>query len=229
MIVGDFLRLYKEKRDELPIGDQTKLGAQFYHRSMARVPQVVESYTDFSKGVFQQTGNTLDLALKSDDLFFTVKTDKGFRLTKDGSFTLNGEGELVNKQGDLVLSTQYFKNGMPIEVEQGKAVKINSDGTMYVDGNPIGQLLLVQPQQIRQLKKGPDNMFEFDINDAYNPNKASGAVLQGALEKSNVSPVHAMVGLIETQRLVGMYQKVISTQMDDLNRDAIQKLGNVKA
>ena len=38
-----------------------------------------------------------------------------------------------------------------------------------------------------------------------------------------------MVGLIETNRLVEMYQKVMTSHMDDLNQDAINKLANTKA
>ena len=37
-----------------------------------------------------------------------------------------------------------------------------------------------------------------------------------------------MTALIETNRLVGMYQKVMDSQMNDLNSDAINKLANTK-
>jgi flagellar basal-body rod protein FlgF len=53
--------------------------------------------------------------------------------------------------------------------------------------------------------------------------------LQGFLEKSNVNPVKEMTNLIETNRLVESYQKVMTTFMDDLNKDAIEKLANVRA
>ena len=57
----------------------------------------------------------------------------------------------------------------------------------------------------------------------------SNSVEQGFVEVSNINPVSEMVGLIETQRLVEMYQKVISSHMDDLNNDAINKLANIRA
>ena len=53
----------------------------------------------------------------------------------------------------------------------------------------------------------------------------SSSVIQGFIEKSNINPVREMTALIETNRLVGMYQKVMDTQMNDLNNDAISKLG----
>jgi len=52
----------------------------------------------------------------------------------------------------------------------------------------------------------------------------SGAVQQGFVEKSNVNAVHMMTQMIETNRLVGISQKVMESQMDDMNRDAINKI-----
>ena len=46
----------------------------------------------------------------------------------------------------------------------------------------------------------------------------------GFLEKSNVNAVIEMTNLIETNRLVDMYSKVLKTHADDLNTDAITKL-----
>lgn len=54
LVIGDFMRLYKEARDELPIENQTKDGAQFINRTMARAPQVVDSFTDHSVGNMQK-------------------------------------------------------------------------------------------------------------------------------------------------------------------------------
>ena len=52
----------------------------------------------------------------------------------------------------------------------------------------------------------------------------SGAVTQGFLEKSNVNAVLEMTGMIETNRLVDMYSRVMKTHMDELNAEAINKL-----
>jgi len=91
LVVGDFMRIYKEKRDELPLDNNTKEGAQFLNRTMTRVPQIVDSFTDQSVGSLQKTSNTLDFALSREGLFFAVKTPQGVRLTRDGSFTTNDE------------------------------------------------------------------------------------------------------------------------------------------
>ena len=54
-------------------------------------------------------------------------------------------------------------------------------------------------------------------------------VAQGFLETSNINPINEMVGLIETNRLVEMYEKVMKSHMNDLNNDAINKLSSYKA
>jgi len=104
LITGDFARLYKTAQSELPIANQTEAAAQYFNRALSRVPQITDAYTDQSLGAMQRTDNTFDLALSKEGQFFAVNTPQGIRLTRDGSFTLNDEGKLVNKQGHEVLA-----------------------------------------------------------------------------------------------------------------------------
>ena len=70
VIVGDFLTVLKQQRDELPIRNNTKDAAKFINRSLDRVPHIVRDYIDFSLGAMRKTGNPLDVALKRSDRFF---------------------------------------------------------------------------------------------------------------------------------------------------------------
>jgi len=231
VIVGDFMRLYKEARDELPHANNTKDGAAFINRTMSRTPQIVDKYTDFSIGSLQRTSNSLDVALSREGLFFAVKTPQGIRLTRDGSFSLNDEGTLVNKQGFEVLSDDYFqsKTGINfanqdsiISIDKNGQISTNIPNTVQLTQNK--KLLVVQPENIQLLKKEGDNLYKFDDITSLKPIAESGAVSQGFIEKSNVNAVKMMTQLIETNRLVGMYQKAMDTQMNDMNRDAIEKI-----
>ncbi len=233
LVIGDFLRIYQEKRDELPLDNQTKESAKFTHRSVARVPQIIESYRDMTIGAFAQTGNTFDAALKEKNLFFTVLTPDGVKLTKDGSFTLNDEGVLTTKQGYKVLPADYFKNGSFIEfnVDAG-SIELDKNGrfSYLVPGNdrfiPGKELLLVEPNSVNKLRPAGDNLFTPDSADNFEAVTESGAVSQGFLENSNVNAIKSMVGMIEAHRLVGMYQKAMDTQMNDMNREAIEKIAS---
>ena len=236
LVVGDFLRLYQEKRDELPLENQTKEGAKFTHRTVARVPQVIESYRDMSIGALAQTGNTFDIALKEENLFFAVLTPDGVKLSKDGAFTLNDEGTLTTKQGYKVLPADYFQNGNFIEFSSdANNIELDKNGkfSYLVQGNerfiPGKELLLIEPQNMNKLKASGDNLFTPDSADRLEAVKNTGAVAQGFLEKSNVNPIKSMVGMIEAQRLVGMYQKAMDTQMNEMNRDAIEKIASTRA
>ncbi len=234
LIVGDFMRLYKEARDELPNANHTKEAAQFLNRAMNKAPQVVDAYTDFSLGTMQKSDNPLDMALSKEGMFFLVKTPEGIRLTRDGTFTKNDEGKLITKQGYEVLPSDYFISNQPIVFNEGdSAIEIDKNGQILtnipnsMNLNQVNRLFIAQPDNINLLKKEGDGLYRYDGaggTEGLVSLDGSEAVLQGFVEKSNVNAVKMMTQLIETNRLVGMYQKAMDTQMNDMNRDAIEKL-----
>lgn len=231
LVVGDFMRLFKEARDELPHQNHTKEAAQFLNRTMTKAPHIVDEYTNHSVGSMQKTQNPLDFALAKEGLFFAVKTPEGVKLTRDGSFTLNEEGTLVTKQGYEVLPSNYFQKGDFIKLsEKDSIIEADKNGQIYTNlpgGVSLTQnarLLVINPDNLSKLKKVGDNLYEYDNFERSEPVNASQAVLQGFVEKSNVNAVKMMTQMIETNRLVGMYQKAMDTQMNDMNNNAINKL-----
>jgi len=245
-VIGDFMRLYQTARDELPLDNNTKDSAKFLNRSLNRVPRIVERYKDFSLGSMVKTDNKLDLALGEENQFFVVDTPNGYKLTRNGAFVLNENGELVTKDGFKVLSKDYFKNNQPLEVPlNAKDIAIDKSGRiLYLDQANMSELqyvntiMVVRVDDLQELKPVGDNYFEYRLDENRKDDKTEFhfkivdrpvSVYQGMLEKSNVNPVREMSALIETNRLVEMYQKAMTTQMDDLNRDAITKLASVRA
>ena len=231
LVIGDFMRLYKEARDELPNANHSEESAAFINRTMTRAPQVVEGFTNHSVGTMQKTSNPLDFALSNEGIFFAVKTPQGVRLTRDGSFTTNDEGTLVTKQGYEVLPSDYLSAGGKINLGEGfNALKVDKDGQIStnepntVTFNQGLKLLIVQPENMAYIKKEGDSLYNIEDTSKLATVENSGSVYQGFIEKSNVNAVKMMTQMIETNRLVGMYQKAMSTQMDDMNRDAIEKI-----
>ena len=231
VVIGDFERIFKDTQDELPLKNHTKDAAKFLNRTLDRVPQVSEEYTDFSAGGFKYSSNTLDFAIKREDMFFLVDTPNGVRLTKNGSFNLDEDGFIVTKEGYRVLPNNYQTLAPElrgIQVPLDRSLSVDKNGNIYTmdegESEQISKFFIAQPREIRELKKIGDNLFEpknlddvIDIDDA-------DTLMQGYVQMSNVNPVTEMVGLIETQRLVDMYQKVMTSHMTDLNQDAVQKL-----
>lgn len=229
VVIGDFERIFKEVHDELPLKNHTKDAAKFLNRTIDRTPQVAEQYVDFSAGGFKYSSNPLDFAIKREDSFFLVDTPYGVRLTKNGSFSLDEQGFIVTKEGYRVLPNNY--DTLPvaqrgIQISEGQNLTADKNGNLYADNEPIGKFYIAQPREIRDLKKMGDNLYELanldDMIDVDEPN----ALMPGYVQMSNVNAVTEMVGLIETQRLTDMYQKVMMSHMTDLNQDAIEKLAS---
>ncbi len=232
VIVGDFERIYQEKRDELPLQNHTKEAAKFFNRTVNRTPRIVDRYTDFSSMRLRHTGNRLDFALKEPDLFFAVETPQGVRLTQQSSFSINSEGDIVTKEGYRLLPEDFINTtDRNIHVPQGKALFLSDDGTLSMDGEKLARLFIARVKNTNLLQKEGDTLYKMkDIEkNMVQVNTGSAYVKQGFQQISNVNAVEEMVALIETNRLVEIYQRVMTTHMDELNRDAITKLTTTRA
>ena len=230
-VVGDFMRLYKEARDELPNANHSEDGAAFINRTMTRAPQIVDTYTNYSLGNMQKTDSPMDFALSREGLFFAVKTPQGIRLTRDGSFTTDDEGKLITKQGYEVLPNNYLASGGTININtEDSILEVDKNGQMYTNiPNSVklaigSKLFIAQPDNPKLLVKEGDNLYRYDDIAQSQSVDESGAVVQGFVEKSNVNAVKMMTQMIETNRLVEMYQKVMDSQMNEMNREAIDKI-----
>jgi flagellar basal-body rod protein FlgG len=224
IIIGDYERIFKQSRDKLPLENNTVQAAKFINRNINKVPQVVEEYTNFSLGDMLKTSNPLDVALKQKNSFFLIKTPAGEKLTRAGNFSINSQGYLVTKEGYEVLNTK----NEPIKIPPNASkITIDQDANIYVDGTKIGTFNIVSVDDLQTLKKVGNTMWSFNPGSIVTRTKDT--TLQGYLEKSNINIIRQMTDLIDTNRMVEEYQKVMTTFMDDLNRDAIEKLASLRA
>ena len=233
-VIGDYLRLYETHKEQLPIEDHTRKAAKFLNRTMNRVPIISEEYTDRSVGNLTQTDNPLDFALQRENAFFVIQTPDGIRYTRDGNFNLNSDGYLVNKEGYLVLSRDGIDSQEGIRVSAGLHIESDTSGNLYLrnlnndaigEQINIGALAIVGFENPRYLKKVGKNLYEYPKERKDEREIVQNSIVaQGFVEKSNVNAVREMTSLIETNRLVDMYSKVMKSHMDDLNTEAITKL-----
>ena len=231
VVIGDFERLYQEKRDILPLDNNTKEGSKFLNRTLNRTPRVVQRHIDFLAPNIKHTGNPLDMALNDGDMFFAVETPNGIRLTQQSTFVVNSQGEITTKDGNALMPDN-FRNSEDREIKLPKngAIKIDKSGRVYSDGKEIAKIFIARVKNLKDLNKEGDNLYTL-------PNMENNIIAldegifvkQGYKQMSNVNAVKEMVNLIEGSRLVEMYQKVMTSHMDDLNRDAITKLAAVRA
>jgi len=211
-----------------------------YVGSMGTGAIVDQVYNDKTQGDFRETGNSMDLALMGNG-FFTVKTQNGPALTRNGAFKIGASGRLSTLDGLPVLAKRAGGPSNPtlaidkdgnlssdvIEVsvpENAKSFNVTKDGTVYIDGNAEYKLLVTDFKDPNRLLKRGKNLFF--------PKKGSGEgltsnnteVLQGKLENSNVSSIESMVKLITAQRSYEANQRVITSE-DQLLGKAVNDLG----
>jgi flagellar basal-body rod protein FlgF len=172
---------------------------------------------DLQPGQMLATGNPTDIAIEGAG-WFVVQTPQGERFTRNGSFALDANGQLVTRDGNPVLT-----DGGPITFQQNEtAITVSSDGSISTNQGARGRLRVVEFAKQGDLKKIGDTLFE-----GANPQPSTfPRVMQGQIEKSNVRSVVELSRMIQVSR---EYQSVANwlAATDDLRRSAIEKLAQV--
>ena len=175
---------------------------------------------DYRQGALRQTGGPFDLGLQGDGLF-QVQTPAGNRLTRDGRFTLDGQGQLVDSAGNAVLQG----GGQPIRVDPTKTTpQIAHDGTVSQDGQVLGKIGVFKVADRGALSKVGSNLF--DPGAQIPLVDQSTVVQQGMIENANVDAIQQMTRMISVSRT---YEQV-ANMMDGVattSDQSIQRLGRV--
>ncbi|NIC40212.1 flagellar basal-body rod protein FlgG [Aquabacterium sp. A08] len=199
------------EQSELPTGLQLGLGVR-----------TVATARTYTQGNLQQTGNNLDVAINGDGFFQIEMPDGTTAYSRDGSFKLTAQGELVTNSGYRVLG------GVTIPADT-RSVTIGTDGLVSVIvGNnptpqPAGTIELASFVNPAGLEPRGQNLFT-ETPASGNPttgtpgSEGRGPVLQGYLESSNVNVVQELVSMIQTQRAYEMNSKAIQTSDQMLQR-----------
>ncbi|MDD2055730.1 flagellar basal-body rod protein FlgG [Pseudomonas putida] len=189
---------------ELPSGLQVGTGVR-----------VVGTQKNFSAGSLQTTEQPLDLAINGRGFFQILQPDGTTSYTRDGTFHLSSEGQVVTANG-------YTLEPAIVVPNDAQTFTVGQDGTVSITvaGNPaaqiIGNLQTVDFINPAGLQAAGNNLFlETAASGAPQIGTPGlngfGTTLQNTLETSNVSTVEEMVNMITTQRAYEMNSKVIST------------------
>ncbi|MDX1496190.1 MAG: flagellar basal-body rod protein FlgG, partial [Salinisphaeraceae bacterium] len=192
------------QQTQLPTGLETGTGVR-----------VVATEKLHTQGNLLQTGNALDVAIQGRGFFEILMPDGTNGYTRDGSFQINGQGELVTASGYSVQPGITIPDG-------AQSVTIGSDGIVSVqlagDASPVqvGNLSIVDFVNAAGLQSRGENLF-LETGASGPPQSGTpglnglGSLVQGSLESSNVNVVEELVNMIETQRAYEMNSKAIST------------------
>jgi len=177
--------------------------------------RVVSTEKIFNQGNMIQTENSMDLAIEGDGFFEIRMPDGSQAYSRDGSFQLNSEGEMVTSSG--------YALEPGIQIPPGtQSVTIGSDGT--VSAKLAGQSEPVQLGEVQLtnfinpggLEPRGENLFlETASSGPPEPGTPGfdglGTLAQGYLESSNVNVVEELVNMIETQRAYEINSKAIAS------------------
>ena len=197
-----------------PVGTLAPTGAQ-----IGLGVNIGSVYKLMGQGPILNTDNSFDLALQGRGFFQISVPDGTTQYTRDGSFQLDNAGQIVTKEG------YTLDPGITIPED---AVDITISGSGVVSGKvnntltEFGTITLAMFVNEAGLENRGDNLYaETEASGTPTAVTAgedgSGAMLQGALESSNVDPIESVTQLISAQRAYELNSQVISTADQMLN------------
>lgn len=181
-------------------------------------PVIENHWTDLAQGELRDTSNALDFAIQGDGLF-GVQTARGVRYTRNGNFRILSTGALATSDG----STVRAQGGGQILLQPNLPVDVLPDGTVRQGLQTVGQMEVVSFDRNAINKEGTSYFAAFA---GATPKPATGAILQGKLEQSNVGTAESAVRLVAIMRQFEMLQKAAGIG-NELNKRAIEEVARV--
>ena len=203
------------EQNQLPTGLHLGLGVR-----------TVATSRNFTQGSLQETKNNLDVAINGNGFFEVTMPDGTIGYTRDGSFQVSAQGQIVTNNGYLL------NPGITIPAN-AQSVTVGNDGTVSVvlPGNAqpqsVGQIQLASFINPAGLEPKGQNLFA-ETAASGSPqtgapgSNALGSLRQGFVETSNVNVVEELIGMIQTQRAYELNSKAIQT-----SDQMLQKLGQL--
>lgn len=188
---------------ETPNGIQIGLGSK-----------LVATNRIFSQGSLKQTGRSLDMAISGNGFFQVNLPDGTPAYTRDGSFTMDQNGQLVTSQG-------YVLEPAITIPQEALGISVGTDGTVSVDTGEaepvnVGQITLANFINPSGLKALGGNVYQASNSsgDALvgTPGDQSlGEIQSNFLEISNVNVAEEMINMIIGQRAFEATSRSVKT------------------
>ncbi len=182
----------------------------------------VASARTLTQGSLQQTGNSFDLAINGNGFFTVQMPDGSVGYTRDGSFRVDAQGQLVTNNG-MPLSPPLSIPANAITVTIGADGIVTAQAAGAAAPTQIGQVQLATFVNPAGLDPRGQNMF-FETAASGTPTtgvpgtNGAGVLNQGYVETSNVNVVEELVSMIQTQRAYEINSKAIQTSDQMLAR-----------
>lgn len=166
----------------------------------------LSSATDTTIGRISTSDNPLDLALNNKG-YFQVQGRDGIRLTRDGRFKLDKEGNLLTLEDQPVLSNSGAPIKLPFVPDKIKDVVINTKGQVSVFNKNTKRL---------------DKVATLGIVDSNGVGVVNPEVAQGFLEYSNVAIQNEFLNLMPTLKAYDANRQVLMIENSVLQKTISQ-------
>lgn len=191
------------------------------------------------QGQIYSTGLTTDVALingtlptdaasgNTGTIFFRVENENGTEsYTRNGNFTMDGQGNLVNPQGLYVLDS----NGERLQFANDN-IRISPDGAIFdeneVQVGTLGVAFSANPDVLVKRDNGLYNTLDgVALPTAYGQADIQFSMQQQYLEGSNVDSAKAMTDLLTAYRAFEANQKVLQTYDKSMDK-AVNEIGRI--
>lgn len=188
----------------VPSGAQLGLGVK-----LAAVYRIHE------QGNLSATDNTFDMAIQGNGFFQITRPSGETGYTRDGTFQLNANGQIVTHDGFTLLpGITVPNNAVDVTINASGQVLVKIEGQVTLQ--TVGQIqVAVFPNDSGLEAIGGNLLLETPASGSPvtgNPAATGfGSILQGFLETANVNAVEEIANLISAQRAYEMNSKVIQT------------------
>lgn len=177
---------------------------------------------NMGQGSLKPTTRTSDFGIDGNG-FFTIEKDGVTKFTRDGSFSLDANGDLINANGYRLLDTNNNVMNVPKEVEVDKEIKkvlsynVSLDGSVSLgldDGTRVDDYAKMKIAQF----VNPDGL-SMEGHNLYSTTSNSGepmyldshgGVVQGYLELSNVDIVDEFTEMMLANKGLQASSKVVT-------------------
>lgn len=165
------------------------------------------TYVDFTQGTIEQTSNPLDTAVVGDG-FLAVRQGNDTRLSRAGVLMIDEQGRLITAQGHEVLDTAQ----KPINLKGVPTTDllIGTHGEVRRGQEQLAQIGLFGADKPQNVKPIGENLYA--LTGAAQLVPATGQLVGGAIEMSNVEPANELTRLMEVQRLLEANANMIKYQ-----------------
>lgn len=169
----------------------------------------------YTQGNLQLTGNDNDIAIQGQGFFQILLPDGATGYTRDGSFQVDSQGQLVTSSGFPVQpSITIPANAQSLSIGRDGTVSVTTAGSNT--STQVGSIQLatfVNPAGLES--KGENILVETGASGSANTSvpgtNGAGMLSQGYVETSNVNVVEELVNMIQTQRAYEINSKAITT------------------